>query len=310
MSQKQAAFETALDAWPAQARGHLSRVPARGGILEAAAVRELRNLLGVDITQLAVRLLPLAVAFAHVPVSRFAVGAVAAGSPRADGEVALYLGANLEVAGAGLGLTVHAEQAAVVNAWMNGEIGLSLLAVSATPCGYCRQFLGELVNSASLNVIGPTHASRPLTQLLPAAFGPADLGIESAFMAPGQKEHDLRLAEPEPDPLRTEALRAARLSYAPYTGAFAGCAVQTEQGRVFVGRSVENAAYNPSLAAIQVAFAIMNMNLSWGDPNRIERIVLVERATSTTQLPFTETFARAIAAESKLEYCKATLAEK
>jgi hypothetical protein len=54
----------------------------------------------------------------------------------------------------------------------------------------------------------------------------------------------------------------------------------------------------------------MNMNLSWGDRTRIERIVLVERATSTTQLPFTETFARAIAAESKFEYCKATLAEK
>lgn len=42
------------------------------------------------------------------------------------------------------GFTVHAEQSSIADAWMNGEEGIDLIAVTAAPCGYCRQFLNEL----------------------------------------------------------------------------------------------------------------------------------------------------------------------
>ena len=63
-------------------------------------------------------LLPWASSFAVVPVSGFAVGAVAFGASGA-----LYAGANLEFAGSPLGASVHAEQAAIANAWLRGEYG-------------------------------------------------------------------------------------------------------------------------------------------------------------------------------------------
>ena len=48
------------------------------------------------------------------------VGAVALGLSGA-----LYAGANLEFLGQSLSLSVHAEQAAVYNAWVHGEAGVS-----------------------------------------------------------------------------------------------------------------------------------------------------------------------------------------
>ncbi|MBO5493516.1 MAG: hypothetical protein J5974_09330, partial [Pyramidobacter sp.] len=56
---------------------------------------------------------------ACVPVSGFRVGAAALG---ASGRV--WLGANLEFAGLPLNFTVHAEQAAVLNARSHGETKL------------------------------------------------------------------------------------------------------------------------------------------------------------------------------------------
>ena len=59
----------------------------------------------------------------------------------------LYFGANYEFPGQALSFTVHAEQAATMHAISFGETGIDLLAVSAAPCGYCRQFLNELTTA-------------------------------------------------------------------------------------------------------------------------------------------------------------------
>jgi cytidine deaminase len=306
------AFESEIGRFPREVRKRLEKMTDRCGVLSAADVHKLNTALGVNISQLMVKLLPVAAAFARTPVSNFPVGAVAAGVPTGAGAVPLYLGANFEVAERHLGLTVHAEQAATVNAWLHGELGLSSLAASAVPCGHCRQFLNELSRASALNIIWPdskpaAYESTSLLQLLPDAFGPANLGIQGAFMGSDNEPPDLIIANSHLDDLQTQALHAAQASYGPYTGAFAGCAIATNGEQVFVGRGVENAAFNPSLTAVQAAFAILNMSRARGDLAAITRVVLVERAPTVTQLPFTRSFIDALTPHVTLEYFRATV---
>jgi cytidine deaminase len=54
------------------------------------------------------------------------------------------VGANLEFARLPLYNSVHAEQFLLVNALHHGERAIRRLAISAAPCGHCRQFYSEL----------------------------------------------------------------------------------------------------------------------------------------------------------------------
>src|SRR5687767_11312729 len=118
-------------------------------------------------------LLPKAAKLAKPPISNYFVGAVCRGTTTGN----LYFGANVEFAGEALSFTVHAEQAAVTNAWINGETGVDLVVVTAAPCGYCRQFLNELSTAATLQVSIGDEDTHPLSYFLPQAFGPRDLGV-------------------------------------------------------------------------------------------------------------------------------------
>lgn len=113
-----------------------------GGWLPATDADELVRQSGRPIELLLLDLIPLASRFAQPALSGFQVGAVAQGDSGA-----IYLGANVEFAGCTLNQTVHAEQAAVINAAAHRETGIARLAVSAAPCGYCRQFLYELASA-------------------------------------------------------------------------------------------------------------------------------------------------------------------
>ena len=189
-------------------------------------------------------LIPEAKKFAIPPISNFYVGAVARGT---SGKI--YFGANFEFIGQALSFTVHAEQAAVVQAMAGDETGLEMIATSAAPCGYCRQFLNELTTAATLRIQMPNHPPTLLSELLPAAFGPRDLGVDAALMSP--QSHGLTLESP--DPLAAAALAAANASYAPYSHAYAGVALQTRDGAIFSGSVAENAAYNPSMSPLEAA---------------------------------------------------------
>lgn len=207
-------------------------------------------------------LLPFAAKLARPPVSNFYVGAVARGL---TGN--LYYGCNLEFAGEALSLTVHAEQSSITNAWMSGEEGIDSIAVTAAPCGYCRQFLNELTTADRLLVTTPID-TRALTALLPEAFGPRDLGIAGGLMQP--ETHALAIEEH--DELAQEALRAANLSYAPYSKSYAGVALRAK-GAIFTGAYAENAAFNPSMSPLEVALS--RMNLAGASFDAIEDAVLV-----------------------------------
>jgi len=194
-----------------------------------------------------VELLPAARLYARVPVSNFRVGAVVKARLSAGSdEFALFTGANIEFAGQALTQTIHAEQAAVVNAWLQGAVRIDAIAVSASPCGRCRQFLYELDTGRSLTVIGQTpdgdgYTTQQLSDLLPQAFGPQNLSVKTGFISSRRDSPQLNLKTGFDDPLVLEALSAAEGSYAPYTHNFAGCTIQVSDQKIFAGSYVETA---------------------------------------------------------------------
>ncbi len=300
-------FERALESFPGKAREILREIPGRAGKLEATACHDLTMILGIGLEDLMTRLLPVAELYVDAPISRFKVGAAARASV-ADGKEgdALFLGANMEFPGQPLHLTIHAEQAASMNAWSRGAGRLHAIAVSQPPCGYCRQFLNEFEGAGGIRVIVPERGGdgafvvNTLSELLPMSFGPGDLQNTSGLGAPNQKRKKLELAADGEDPVVLEALRAAEKSHAPYTGNFAGCAIQTDGGRILSGGYVENAAFNPTFSPFHTVYLRMRMNAPEGVA--IKRVVLVERPGSILQETIVNGFLKFIAPDIKLEY--------
>lgn len=129
---------------------------------------------------------------AHAPYSRFAVGAALR---MTDGSV--ITGANFE--NASYGLSLCAETVAVATASAQGRLGeiaevaviggmmvdgVATGDVPVRPCGRCRQVLNEAaqIGRRDLTVYcagaeGDAVEAHRLSELLPHAFGPADLGL-------------------------------------------------------------------------------------------------------------------------------------
>lgn len=133
-----------------------------------------------------------AMANAHAPYSRFAVGAAVR---LTDGSV--VAGCNFENASYGLSLCAETVALAAVNARgrladveaiavVGGAMDASEEAL-VTPCGRCRQIMNEAEQMAGRTLA--IYCSTPngdrildlrVADLLPHAFGPADLGIGPA----------------------------------------------------------------------------------------------------------------------------------
>ena len=134
-----------------------------------------------------------AAAFAHAPYSRFAVGAAIL---LEDGSI--VTGTNFE--NASYGLSLCAETVALATASAQGRlrevvaIGVigGMIGADGTvtgtkpvgPCGRCRQVLNEAAQMGGRDLIvwcgageGDAVEEYRLSELLPKAFGPADLGI-------------------------------------------------------------------------------------------------------------------------------------
>ncbi|PRP91386.1 Cytidine deaminase [Enhygromyxa salina] len=244
--------------------------PGSVAIVEAEELAALERETGLDESALILASLAWAQRWARAPLSKFEVGAAALGQ---SGR--LYLGANLEFRGLPLSQTIHAEQSVIAHAWAHEETRLRVIATSAAPCGFCRQFMLELPEPRPrllLADIGPTT----LAELLPSAFGPTQLGRTPALLCAGP--HGLRfVAEPadiaEPE-LARAALAAAERSCAPYTGALAAVALETDDGHRFCGAVAESVAYNPTLAPIQAA--MIAAHHGGARLESITRVVLVE----------------------------------
>ena len=240
--------------------------------------------LGTD--ALAFALLPLAKDKAHAPISDFAVGAIAIG-----GSGYWYLGANVEFMGVPLQQSVHAEQAAIGHAALYDEQHIAQLFISASPCGQCRQFMQEL-NQDSLLIAWP-DGHLMLNELLPHAFGPADLAQHPGLLnhsaanlialnqASASAHSSAAAPSSQPDALTLLAWDQANASYAPYSHNRAGIALLLTDGQICQGRYLENAAFNPSLGPLQLALS--QLYLQGYTPADIERAVLVEAHAKVQQ---------------------------
>jgi cytidine deaminase len=124
----------------------------------------------------------LAESRAYAPYSKFHVGAAITTDNR------VFAGCNVE--NASYGLTVCAERHAVARAI--SEEGLELGGLDAVlvavrtktptfPCGACRQVLHEFAHEGTVVYLsiepGKIHSQCLLSDLIPEAFGPKDLGI-------------------------------------------------------------------------------------------------------------------------------------
>ena len=300
-------FDQLLKKYPSPLRDYLQSIPQNGGKLDAEHCADVMEMQGISPEGLMVKLLPVAKLYAKVPISHFTVGAVAkARLSDGSGEFALFMGANIEFSGQALTQTIHAEQTAVVNAWLQGAAQIEAIAVSAVPCGRCRQFLYELEGSHKLAIIAQISDSdkfkaAPLSDFLPQAFGPQDLAVEDGLMASAKHLANLSLKTLSDDPLVVEALSAARRSYAPYTHNFAGCAIQMSDGKIYAGPYVENAAFNPSLSPLHTAIIRINMD-NFFPRNTISRVALVEKPTAVSQHKAVELLLGSWAPDIDLEY--------
>lgn len=315
------AWNDAVNRFPESVRPDIDRIWDTQGRLSAEVVGRILATLQAEIGILMMQLLPVAQQYAVTPVSHYNVGAVAAGMPMpGSGWCSLYLGANFEFNNVALSFTVHAEQSATNNAWINGESGIQYLAISAAPCGYCRQFLYELVTAKQLLILLPdtsstvpdAYTSTPLTTFLPDAFGPSDLKVDGGMMDPKLCTHNLALDAGAPtDPVVAAALDAASHSYAPYltdtSNEYAGVAVQLADSSIYRGLYAENAAYNPSLSPLESALTFMNMNQPQSGTRAVTRCVLVEVPTLASQLSATQAVLAAYAPVVELEYYTARI---
>ena len=309
MSNRQTQFEQFLETFPQSLRNGLQSVPQNSGRLDTQYCTAVAKTPGMSPESLMVRLLPMAKLYARAPISDFQVGAIAKGSLSDHSEeFALFLGANTEFTGQALSQTIHAEQAAVINAWQHGAVRINAIAVSAAPCGRCRQFLYELETRNSLTVIvqrpdGDGYINEQLSELLPQAFGPQDLGIKGGLMSSSGYLAKLNRKTDFDDPLVHKALLAAELSYAPYTYNFAGCAIQVSDQKIYTGSYVETVAFSSSLSPLHTAVIHMHM-AGLSTDNKISRAILVEKPTKISQRGVSKLLLDSLAPNTQLEYYK------
>ena len=292
---KSDALAKLLPNFTAQSRSTLLRVlhdPEFSGQIPAADVLSLSRTENTSVDNLMLKLLPLAQSYSRAPISNFFVGVVVRGESGA-----LYIGANIEIPRQCLGFAVHAEQSALSNAYMHSEKSVTALAVGGAPCGHCRQFINEMSPAGEITILTPDKPTK-LSAILPAAFGPAALGMTEGALP--VRETKLALMKESDDPMAQAALDAARKSYAPYSKSPSGIAIRSHSGRIYRGSYIENVAFNPSLSPLQTALAGM---IRAGEPYpAITGVVLVEvDDAKISQRAVTETVLTAIAPTAKLE---------
>ncbi|KAM4124196.1 hypothetical protein ACB094_01G212900 [Castanea mollissima] len=258
---------------------------------EAESMAQKANL--PSVLHLLPSLVPSAQRLARTPISNFHVGAVGIGG--VSGRV--FLGVNVEFLNLPLNYSIHAEQFLLTNLSLNAEPSLSHFAVSAAPCGHCRQFYQELRNASSLNLLIadsdlPTTATAftPLSHFLPHRFGPENLlSKHLPFLLEPHHNGLSFLTNSQPnglttttannslDSLRYAALDAANKSHAPYSGCPSGVALVDADGNIHKGSYAESAAYNPSIGPAQAALVAYIANGGGGHGyENIVAAVLVE----------------------------------
>jgi len=181
----------------------------------------------------------LAKSFAQCKISNYSVGAAALSK---SGKV--YLGFNLEFPGTCIQSTLHAEQFAFANAFIHQDHDIIRIAVTATPCGHCRQFMAERSIcdiTVLLNDESEIKELKLLEDLLPLAW---------------QGSEQLSTINDSCEGIMQD-------SFAPYSGSKSACVLHAGS-RSYSGVYIESPAFNPSISPLHsalVSFASSKLNL-------------------------------------------------
>ncbi|KAJ4958000.1 hypothetical protein NE237_025111 [Protea cynaroides] len=265
-------------------------------VIEAAEVKSMAKESGMSVLQLLPSLVKSAQKLARPPISNYHVGAVGLSS---DGRI--FFGGNIEFPGLPLHHSIHAEQFLVTNAAIRGDIQLKYIAVSAAPCGHCRQFLQEIRGASEIMILitstengGGDHQDnddsfRPVSSFLPHRFGPYDLLHNDVPLLLELHHNNLVFIEDEKNvicngdvadhekKLKCAAMEAANQSHAPYSLCPSGVALMDAKGRIYKGSYMESAAYNPSMGPVQAALVAYVAASGGGGFDKIVAAVLVEK---------------------------------
>jgi len=194
-----------------------------------------------------------AVKFSYCPISNFKVGCVARAS---SGKY--YLGANVEIT---LLYNLHAEQASVHNAIVNGEKEITHICLNELPCGICRQFLYEINHDM---VVYVNDGEYILKDLLPYAFSPSDLGNKTLFK---DYKHDSGFTYSNHitnfyinKGLYEIGNHEFRKSYSPYNKSECVVSLVMSDDTLYNGIYIENCAFNPSILPVLGAISQMILN--------------------------------------------------
>ena len=266
-------------------------LPKNKFVFTKQQVVELKKRLGLSTKELLLALIPYAQRNARPAMSSYYVGAVGLTK---TGKV--LFGCNLEFKGTPISNSVHAEQFLTILALLEGE-KLDTIAISAEPCGHCRQFLNEIKGaSKDLSIIIPGKASRTLKQLLPCSFGPDNLKATASLYS--KRDNKLKLKKESRDELVLMALKEANHSYSPYCKSYSGVAIKTKDGAIYSGFYVENAAFNPSISPLTAA--IIRLLSEGREYKEIKEVILVEKGSAhVTQLSKTQELLKAISPKAK-----------
>ena len=240
--------------------------------------------------QLGLTLLPVAACYSHTPISEFHVGAIAIGE---SGD--FYFGANQEFKGGSMAQTIHAEQSAISHAWLRNEPRITDIVVNYTPCGHCRQFMNELYQAQDLKIHLPHSQNNPLPQYLPDSFGPKDLGVDLLLL--NKEEQGFTLTTE--DEVANKAILGANRAHSPYSKSPHGVGILFKNGEMICGRYAENAAFNPSLPAMQTAINFAYLNQL--DVSKIERVVFAEKPLRLSHRKMAEQLLKSLC-KVKMEY--------
>lgn len=222
------------------------------GYVSKEQAKRIQDYFGLSDQEFYFALLPFSPNYAEPNISKFFVGAIVKDT---DGN--FYFGANMEMEGMLMQYTVHAEQCALNHAFLSGAKGIEAIIVNYSPCGHCRQFINEINTAKDLKIYLPQiPEGKPLSHYLPDSFGPADLEIKERLF-----DNNNNVSRYEHTTLQevVEKVKQSTLGYSPYSNSKSFCVLETKAGNYYVGRYIENAAYNPSFPIVSSCLALARM---------------------------------------------------
>jgi len=255
---------------------------------------ELSQVLKLDRVPLMLKLVSYVKKRALVPTSGYYVGAV--GFSKSG---RYYFCHNMEFAGFPLNNSIHSEQFLIANVLQHGDV-LTEMAISAAPCGHCRQFMVELCSFENLKIHTPDFTA-DLSSLLVFSFGPQNLK-DIPWLLSDEQQHNLKLVgTPDDEELAQAVLNSTNRSYSHYTNSHSAVAIRTRSGQIYSNIYIESVAYNPTLSPIHTALISLTANNETYED--ITDIALMEsQSRKIHHKPLLEQFAEAFFPSARKHY--------